>query len=671
MSPLPLPRRDPRPGRAEAAGDDGGPTVSGPARGGSVPGHELLADALLRAEAAVVGEGALDVASLVHRLAGFGGAERRAAVAAEVAAEVQVARAACRTELTAGGPLAGIVAHARLRTAEAELLAVLVAVERSEERQALVSVLLGRKDVARPTVGLVRRLLGDAGVAALAPDGALRRAALVAVQADVAWARAEVVVHPRVVWAVEGDASPDPALPPWVRPLEVSSGLTAGADVVLVPGPDLTRRTRVATTELRGHRFLVGAPPTDGESWSALVREATVTGRSVILHLDDEVPAEVAAVVERAGHLAWALCSRAELPVGSLPRVAWREVRAPESLATAAELHAAFGDRTVPHRLTAHQAEQSALVLAGQPDAPPDEAVRRLASGELDRLAVRVRPRRGWVDLVLPDEHLGLVREVVTRYRHRNDVYGPWGFSPLPSAGVVAMFAGPPGTGKTLSAEIVAGELGLDLFRVDLAALVSKYVGETEKNLERVFRAAEGGTMVLLFDEADAVFGKRSEVSDANDRYANVETSYLLQRLESYDGVVVLTTNYASNIDQAFLRRIHVSVEFPAPDEAERLRLWAQVFPGDAPLGDLDVPFLARQFKLTGAQIRSVALGAAFRAAAAGTTIAMPQVLAALHAELRKQGRLPGAVDFGPYADLLPAGSLAATPRTAVGRRHG
>jgi SpoVK/Ycf46/Vps4 family AAA+-type ATPase len=177
--------------------------------------------------------------------------------------------------------------------------------------------------------------------------------------------------------------------------------------------------------------------------------------------------------------------------------------------------------------------------------------------------------------------------------------------------------------------------------------------GETEKNLEKIFQAAEGGTMVLLFDEADAVFGKRSEVSDANDKYANVETSYLLQRMESYDGVVVMTTNYASNIDSAFLRRIHVSVEFPHPDEGERLQLWAQSFPAAAPLGELDLPFLARQFKLTGASIRSVSLSAAFRAAGAGTPIGMETVIAALQAELRKQGRLAGSMDFGPYASLI------------------
>ena len=159
--------------------------------------------------------------------------------------------------------------------------------------------------------------------------------------------------------------------------------------------------------------------------------------------------------------------------------------------------------------------------------------------------------------------------------------------------------------------------------------------------------------MVLLFDEADAVFGKRSEVSDSNDKYANVETSYLLQRMESYDGVVIMTTNYASNIDSAFLRRIQVSVEFQPPDETERLHLWAQSFPASAPLGELDLPFLARQFKLTGSGIRSVSLGAAFRAASTGTKITMETIVLAVQSELRKQGRITTATDFGPYASVL------------------
>ena len=172
------------------------------------------------------------------------------------------------------------------------------------------------------------------------------------------------------------------------------------------------------------------------------------------------------------------------------------------------------------------------------------------------------------------------------------------------------MFSGASGTGKTMSAAVVARELGLDLFRIDLSAVVSKYIGETEKNLERIFKAAEGSNAILFFDEADALFGKRSEVKDAHDRYANIEVAYLLQRMETYDGVLILATNLAKHIDEAFSRRIHVEIDFPLPDEVQRERLWRLLIPHAAPTAaDVDYEFLARQFPLTGGEIRNVALG--------------------------------------------------------------
>ncbi|HEY9468881.1 MAG TPA: ATP-binding protein, partial [Propionibacteriaceae bacterium] len=208
-----------------------------------------------------------------------------------------------------------------------------------------------------------------------------------------------------------------------------------------------------------------------------------------------------------------------------------------------------------------------------------------------------------------------LVRSVAERARDRHVVYGQWGFSPLPSTGVTAMFAGPSGTGKTLAAEIVAGALDLDLYRIDLSQLVSKYIGETEKNLSQVFSAAEASPVVLFFDEADALLGKRSEVADAHDRYANIEVAYLLQRLERYSGVVVLATNLANNIDPAFLRRVHVAVEFPMPKPAERLRIWQRSIPTSAPTRDLDLQFLAERFELSGGAITNAASTGAFVAA--------------------------------------------------------
>src|SRR5204862_1796667 len=197
--------------------------------------------------------------------------------------------------------------------------------------------------------------------------------------------------------------------------------------------------------------------------------------------------------------------------------------------------------------------------------------------------------------------------------RGRDIVYDRWGFPPLPSTGVVALFSGPSGTGKTLAAEVIAGDLGLDLYKVDLSSVVSKYIGETEKNLERIFSAAASGDLVLFFDEADALFGKRSEVSDAHDRYANIEVAYLLQRLEAYPGIVVMATNLQGNIDQAFVRRISVSVDFEPTEEPQSRLIWDGAFPPGAPVAGLDLDFLARQFNGTGGISRKAGRSEAFR----------------------------------------------------------
>jgi SpoVK/Ycf46/Vps4 family AAA+-type ATPase len=289
--------------------------------------------------------------------------------------------------------------------------------------------------------------------------------------------------------------------------------------------------------------------------------------------------------------------------------------------------------------------------------------VRRLAGGHLDGVAVRIRPHRSWDDLVVPPDEGRQLRELAARHRGRETVYGRWGFAATPSVGVVALFAGPSGTGKTLAAEVVAGELGLDLYKVDLSAVVSKYIGETEKNLERIFSAAAAGDLVLFFDEADALFGKRSEVSDAHDRYANIEVAYLLQRLETYDGIVVLATNLQRNIDPAFLRRISVAVDFVPPEEPQRRAIWAHAFPSSAPLADLDLDFLARQFTVTGGVISNAALGAAFLAAAEDTPISMRHVVLSLKREFQKLGRLRTEKEFERYFDLVNRDADAASAR--------
>ncbi|CAG1003734.1 ATP-dependent zinc metalloprotease FtsH [Myxococcaceae bacterium] len=257
--------------------------------------------------------------------------------------------------------------------------------------------------------------------------------------------------------------------------------------------------------------------------------------------------------------------------------------------------------------------------------------------------ARKIQPRRGWSDLVLPEEHLTQLREIANAVKYRHLVYGEWGFDRKLTLGkgLNILFSGPSGTGKTLSAEVLAGELGFDLYQIDLATVVSKYIGETEKNLDRIFREARDSNAILFFDEADALFGKRSEVKDAHDRYANIETAYLLQKMEEYEGIVILATNLRKNMDEAFVRRIHAALDFPFPEEEHRLLIWQGMFPSEAPLGaDVDFALLARKFKLAGGHIKNIALHAAFLAAEEGVPIGMPQLTRAIKREYQKMGKI-------------------------------
>ncbi|MBD3884276.1 ATP-binding protein [Phormidium tenue FACHB-886] len=255
----------------------------------------------------------------------------------------------------------------------------------------------------------------------------------------------------------------------------------------------------------------------------------------------------------------------------------------------------------------------------------------------LDELAQRIDPKADWKDLVLPENQTQILREAAAHVRRRATVYGQWGFAERDSRGlgISALFAGSSGTGKTLAAEVLAHELRLDLYRVDLSSVVSKYIGETEKNLRQVFDAAEDGGVILLFDEADALFGKRSEVKDSRDRYANIEVSYLLQRMECYPGLAILTTNLKSAIDTAFLRRIRFVVQFPFPDTNQRAEIWRRIFPKDTPTEALE-PLKLAQLNVAGGNIRNIALNAAFLAADAEQPVGMKHVLQAAKTEYAK-----------------------------------
>ncbi|MDX2214798.1 MAG: AAA family ATPase [Oculatellaceae cyanobacterium bins.114] len=270
-------------------------------------------------------------------------------------------------------------------------------------------------------------------------------------------------------------------------------------------------------------------------------------------------------------------------------------------------------------------------------------AAARYQSGqELQGLANKLVPHYTWSDLVLPEDAIDQLQGICNQFKYRSVVLGQWGFERKLSLGkgTSMLFCGSPGTGKTMAAEVIANDLQLDLYRIDLSQVVSKYIGETEKNLDRIFTAADRANAILFFDEADALFGKRSEVKDAHDRYANLEVGYLLQKMEEFTGVSVLATNLRQNLDEAFLRRIQAIIEFPFPDETSRYQLWRGVFPVEAPLDvAIDFEFLAREIKLAGGNIKNIALTAAFAAASENQAIGMAHLLKSAQREYQKSGR--------------------------------
>ncbi|MEV6564337.1 ATP-binding protein [Streptomyces kronopolitis] len=391
----------------------------------------------------------------------------------------------------------------------------------------------------------------------------------------------------------------------------------------------------------------------------ALLREARLRGAALV----------VGPLPERPEGLVRALAGR-EVPVvflgsepydpGWAPEAGLLALDAPHGAVAPAEVwrrelgsaEAAFDlDAAVaPYRLGAGQirrAARAATALAAFDGTPLTAAhvqrsARQQSAPLLDRHARRVRPAVGFDGLVLPPEPLALLHELVQRARHREQVLGAWGLRTGGGRGrgVVGLFAGESGTGKTLSAEVVAGELGLDLYVVELSAVVDKYVGETEKNLERIFSEADRTDALLLFDEADAVFGKRSEVKSSHDRYANLESAYLLQRLEAFDGIAVLTTNLRANIDDAFTRRLDLVVDFPFPDAEQRIALWRSCLTATPCADDLGLEACAEEFELSGGAIRSAAVTAGYLAAGRGAPVSAEDIRAGARREYRKMGRL-------------------------------
>ncbi len=544
----------------------------------------------------------------------------------------------------------------------------------------------------RVSFGLALGLLAAPHWDAISPEAPLRRWRLVAPEGGDA-ALAPLCLDERILHYLAGVAAPDAVLAGLVTPVAARAGaheddlplirhlagLAASAER---PGPVVVLRgaraaaardlaLAVAAEAGRGALWVeAGDLPGDPEALARLARhldrEVAMTGALPVISAEEGAAAGLVARLRAA--VLW--LGEAAPRLFALPearRVLRFEVPAPDAARSRATL-AARWQAAAPAMAREDAEVAAALARAGQqfhlgpavidgvvdralaapgPERPAAiwQAAREAARGGLDGVAERVESRAGFDDLVLPTGQTAILQDIARHLRQRERVYRDWGFGSRTrlGQGLVALFAGKSGTGKTLAAEAIANAVDLDLYRVDLASVVSKYIGETEKNLKRLFEAAEVSGAVLLFDEADALFGKRSEVKDSHDRYANIEIAYLLQRLEAYRGLAVLTTNMKASLDHAFMRRIRFVVNFPFPDPAAREAIWRRQFPVAAPMGEVDFAALAR-INLPGGNIRSIAVNAAFKAADAGQSIDQALLMAAAREEFAKLERsLTGA----------------------------
>jgi ATPase family associated with various cellular activities (AAA)/Winged helix domain, variant len=521
----------------------------------------------------------------------------------------------------------------------------------------------------QPTFGLALAAIPHAHWSALAPDGPLRRWRLVEVSTAHALATSPLQIDERVLHYLAGVPSLDERLrglvetiPPGPLPASHASLSERTATLwsrgrplpVQLCGGDRAGRRAIAaaaSAELRLGLLAIRAAdlPTVPAEREALARiwerEAVLSGAGLLVECDEhDEPERTAAAVALVGDVnGIRLVSTPDTiasDTGTIVRVdvpplseeerigLWRE-----ALGGAAE----DGVETVARQfeLGVHGIEAAAAQV--RLGATLWDASRAQARPRLDDLAQRIEPAARWEDLVLPEPQRELLREIATHVRRRATVYDDWGWASRSARGlgIAALFSGASGTGKTMAGEVLANELELDLYRIDLSSVVSKYIGETEKNLRRVFDAAEEGGAILLFDEADALFGKRSEVKDSHDRYANIEVSYLLQRMESYRGLAILTTNQKNALDPAFMRRLRFVVQFPFPDAEQRAEIWRRVFPAETPTSGLDPDLLGR-LNVAGGNIRSIALNATFLAADAATPVRMAHLLRAARSEYAK-----------------------------------
>jgi hypothetical protein len=581
---------------------------------------------------------------------------------------------------------------------ERDLLLLCAGVELNGEFAQLCAAIPRRPQATLPTFRLALESLPDVDWSAITPIASLRLWRLIEVDRGDSLMTSPLRIDERVLHYLVGTSYLDERLAPFFKLVPVPSSLPAsyrdpvqrivslwsrnepGWPVIHLAGDARDAKRTLAAAScgalgLRLHALNISQIPQTSLERETLFRlwqrEALLFRSAVLLESDDRDEAastrDGRSFVEQINGPVFitnaALFNRSRTPVVSI------EVKRPSAGEQRALWTVAVGDQAerlngeLDRIVSQFQFDAESIRSLGQTFRQTEtitepetigktlwQICRAQSHASLNGLAESIETRALWADLVLPEEQLQTLGEITAQVRQRMRVYESWGFaarSPR-GLGISALFAGPSGTGKTLAAEVLANELQLDLFRIDLSQVVSKYIGETEKNLRAVFDAAESCGAVLLFDEADALFGKRSEVRDSHDRYANIEVSYLLQRMESYRGLAILTTNRRSSLDSSFLRRLRFIVSFPFPDASLRARIWSRIFPVEAPTHDLDLDKLAR-LNVTGGNIRNIALNAAFLAADLNESVGMTHLLRTARSECAKIEKQVTAAEIGGW----------------------
>ncbi len=633
--------------------------------------------------------------ALVDRLAGLKRDLARRSGQAGTAGGAASSEARSDAEAGAPSALARLTETFDLSPFERDILALCAGMELDPELPAACAA--AQRDPARPhpTFGLMLSAFDEGHWSALSPDAPLRRWRLIDVANGPVLTQAPLRIDERVLHHLVGVDHLDQRLAALIDPIapvaaetlvpsqavvaervaEIWSRSARGQDmtVVQLSGAAADCRPIAAAAAgllgLRAASLAAERLPVNANDLDSLLRlwerEAALSGLGVLMvDCDDYLSAEtdagrargaaVALLLERAGGpvilrereprriaMRPATILEASHPTAAEQLSIWRECLGPsvsaEALATTAAQFS-LGPPTI--RSIAGEARARAADWPADAAATVWELCRHRLRSALDGLARRIDSRFEWDDLVLPAEQKRTLRAIAAQLRQRATVHDLWGFAHKSrrGLGISALFHGPSGTGKTMAAEVLASELRLDLYHIDLSHIVSKYIGETEANLRRVFDAAEENGAILLFDEADSLFGTRSQVKDSHDRYANIEVSYLLQRMEAYRGLAILTTNMRSALDPAFMRRIRFAVRFPFPEAPQRAAIWRKVFPAEADTQDLDHDRLAR-LQIAGGNIRNIALNAAFIAADAGEPIGMAHLRDAVSTEYVKLGR--------------------------------